>query len=1127
MRSSLVSGLIAAAALVPMTAQARDAAGPGPDDITLRDGFRVPPQSARPRVWWHWMNGNISQDGIRKDIAWMKRVGIGGLQNFDVDLSTPQVVDKRLVYMTPEWKAAFRFAANEAERQGLELAIASSPGWSESGGPWVAPEDGLKKLVWSATVVAGGTTKPIHLPAPPAVAGPYQAMTMQPEISDLITGQSPPGPPSFYRDSRVVAVPASPVSDLPEPTFSDGTGKRFAHRPQAGKGAVLTSVFAPVPPELRLDYGTPVTVRAVTLHIVGAAIPLLGPLMKAELQASTNGQTWNDLAPVPLDEPPTTVAFAPRTARYFRVVVTPGLPGGGDDPATAEAKKNLAMDDVFGKAIGGLLGKPVTIDVFTLHADALVDRAEVKAGFALVPDYLALPIVPDQATGPAPATVIDLTSRMNADGTLDWAPPPGRWNVIRFGYSLLGKTNHPAPAEATGLEVDKYDADAVRRYFTRYLANYRDAAGADRIGTHGVRAMVTDSIEIGAANWTPRMLEQFKRLRGYDPVPWLPVLTGMLIGTRADSDRFLFDFRRTLSDLIASEHYATAARIAHDNGLTIYGESLEGARTSFGDDMTMRSHTDFPMAAMWYFDAAAGPNPRYVVDVKGAASIAHIYGQNIVAAESMTAAMAPWSFAPADLKHVIDLEFVLGVNRPVVHTSVHVPVDDRKPGLSLGGIGQFFNRNESWADLATPWVDYLARNAFMLQQGRNVADIAYFYGEEAPLSGLFGSHAVPDAPTSVAYDFINADVLTTVLTNEGGNVVSPGGARYRAIYLGGSSAHMTLPTLRRLDTLVTGGATVIGLAPVGSPGLADDRGAYAALVHKLWPSGPVASVGKGRVVASADVEAALHLLAIAPDFTWDGAKDADRPILFAHRRLADGDSYFLVNRTRTEQRVVARFRVTGKTPEIWHAETGASEPVAYRIVGAETIVPLTLTPEAAVHVVFIRNDTVAARGGMVTPVPRKAPLNGPWTIAFQEGRGAPATTTMTTLQPLNRNTNPGIRYFSGIATYHTTFRAPAEWQRGDPLALNLGDVRDIAEVTINGKLAGYAWHAPYTVDIARLVIPDQANDVQIRVANTWVNRLIRDADPKVTAKVTWTSTPTYKPDAPLRPSGLLGPITLN
>lgn len=1084
----------------------------------LADGFRDPPASARPRVWWHWLNGNITEDGIVKDLEWMKRVGLGGVQHFDASLMTPQIVDKRLAYMTPDWKHAFRLAASTAERLGLELAIAGSPGWSETGGPWVTPADGMKKIVWSQTEIVGGRRFAGRLATPPATTGPFQSLPFDDPLAAF--GGKPSTPPQYYGD---VAVLAYPIVDSGDSVPKASAGGRTVDGTALADDNAETIVAIPrgtpdAPATLLLSYLHPATIRSATLFIPHALPPFGDPQYLPTLEARI-GKNWVRVGSFPLAGVPTTISFAPSSASDFRLVLGPN---------TAPARVGLGAP-APGAVVDGLfpIGPPattVTIAQFSLSAEAKVDRSEAKAGFATVLDYYALSRnVPDM-TGIDPARVVELTSRMKSDGSLDWTPPAGRWRIVRMGTSLLGTTNHPAAAEATGLEVDKYDAAAVGRYMNHYLGMYRDAAGGDLIGAKGVRAIVTDSFEAGDANWTPRMIEQFRKLRGYDPTPWLPTLTGAVIGSRVRSDAFLYDYRRTLADLLASEHYGTVAQVAHANGLKVYGEALEDSRPALGDDIALRRHADVPMAAMWTFPRDGTPRPTLLGDIRGAASVAHLYGQPYVAAESFTSGLAPWAFAPSDLKHVVDLEFLNGVNRPVIHTSVHQPVDDKLPGLSLAIFGQYFNRHESWGEMARPWIDYIARSSFMLQQGTNVADVAYFYGEEAPLTALYAQAPPPDVPVHHAYDFVNASALADTLSVDGGDLVSPAGARYRALYLGGTAQRMTLATLRRIAALVDQGATVIGDAPTGSPALNDNRAAYAALVGRLWRGGTaIATIGNGRVIPGRDVEAALDRVGKAPDFTY-AKSAADSDVEFAHRKLDTGDVYFVVNRRPRAERTVARFRVIGKVPELWHADTGRTTAVAYHVEGKQTIVPLDLASDESVFVVFRRD---ASGTGPVAPGPivgPPMPIPGPWTVAFQSSRGAPASTTLATLTPLNNSTVPGIRYFSGIATYSNSFSLPRPVKSGTPLILDLGQVGDLAEVRVNGQIVGTAWHAPYRVDIGAAARRG-TNRIEVRVANVWVNRLIGDA--QAGAKpITWTATPSYKPDAPLRPAGLIGPVTI-
>ena len=355
--------------------------------------------------------------------------------------------------------------------------------------------------------------------------------------------------------------------------------------------------------------------------------------------------------------------------------------------------------------------------------------------------------------------MIDLTSKMSPDGTLDWTPPAGDWVVLRFGYSLLGITNHPATAEATGLEVDKLDRRFVKNYMEKYLDSYKETVGADLMGKRGIRYVINDSWEAGSQNWTDNMIAQFKKLRGYDPLPWMPVLAGQVVESAEASDRFLWDFRKTIADLIADEHYGQLEDTLHEWGMGHYGESHEGGRAFVADGMEVKKFNEVPMSAMW--TQTPGVNKEqfgYNADDRESASVAHIYGQNLAAAESMTAAAAPWAWSPATLKPTADQEFLNGINRFVIHESAHQPLVGKAPGMTLGPFGQWFNRNETWAEQAGPWVDYLARSSYLLQQGHFGADLIYFYGEDSNLTAIFGDKS-PDVPAGYGFDYINADAL--------------------------------------------------------------------------------------------------------------------------------------------------------------------------------------------------------------------------------------------------------------------------------------------------------------------------------------------------------------------------------
>lgn len=1089
----------------------------------LREGFSHPPDSARPHTWWHWMDGNVDRDGITADLDWMKRIGLGGLQQFDVALGTPQVVDQPIRYLSAEWKEAFHHAVEQAHQHGLEFAIASSPGFSITGGPWVTPEDGMKKLVWSETCLEGGAPLTYPLPQPPSVTGPFQSLPAPPSLAEMMAmamGRDSPEPkPSHYRDVVVLAFPdgGPPLprpatvainSDMPidtEPLMDDDLDTALA----------IPRGTPEQPTVVRISYDTPQTVQSATIFAPGAASMLAGASWLPYLEARSDSG-WHRVVNIPLTQVPTTVSFAAVTAREFRVVFAP-----------------VDQVDVFNVLRGGAPGvtgeRPppqddasIQLAALTLHPEARVDRFETKAGFAVTDDYYALSDSLTPARGITVDEVLDLSAHVRPDGSLDWTPPEGRWRILRLGYSLVGTQNHPAAPEGTGFEVDKYDRAAVERYLNTYLDKHREALGGT-LGERGITAILTDSIEVGASNWTDGMIEHFERLRGYDPRPWLPALTGVLVGSREQSDAFLYDFRRTLADLLASAHYGTIAEVAHARGLKVYGEALEDGRPSLGDDMAMRAHADVPMAAFWIHDREERPRPTYLGDIKGAASVAHIYGRGMVAAESLTSANYPWALAPADLKPFMDIQFAHGINRPIIHTSVHQPLNDRQPGLSMRSFGQYFNRHETWAEMATPWVDYMARSSYLLQQGRNVADVLYFHGEEAPLTALFARSAMTDLPVRYAYDFASADVVLNHLDVEDGELVTSGGARYRVLYLGGTSRQMTLPVLRRLAELVAAGATIVGQAPEGSPSLGDDPDEFVMLVSRLWGDEAITSSGRGRVISNRDADSALADLGVLPSFSYSDPDDAER-MLFVQRTLADGDIYYLHNPVEQARDIEARFRVTGRKPEIWRADAGTMEPVSYRIDGGQTIIPLEVAPLDAFFVVFREPSTVTA-----ATVPERfdttvLQIEGPWQVAFQADRGAPPAIELATLTSLSEHVDTGVKYFSGVASYTNRFRLPASIDARASLQLDLGDVGDVAEVRVNGEMAGIAWKLPYRVDIGALVQPG-TNSVEIRVANLWVNRLIGDAQPGA-EPVTFTTVPTFRPDAPLRPSGLLGPVKI-
>lgn len=1092
---------------------------------SLESGFQNPPDAAKPRVWWHWMNGNITKEGIKLDLEWMKRVGIGGFQNFDAALNTPKLVDNRLVYMTPEWKDAFRYATEMADQLGLEEAIAGSPGWSESGGPWVKPSQGMKKVVWSETRVEGGKAFTGALPKPPSVSGPYQDIPLF-DFLAVISGEKPVAPPVFYADSAVVAFP-TPEADtgsaglqpkitssggtLDTAVLADGNFLKTTALPKAAVGQKAWVLF---------EFPQAQTIRAFTYALGGPVNPFADSMGGAapgpELEAGDDGQTFHKIATVPNDGAQVhTISFPATTARYFRVSLTTPPPPSGPPP--------MEFDADFGDfQIPASHEYPIA--EMALQPGARVNRAEEKAGFATLTDLYAFPtpkVDPGQAV--AKDGVVDLTGKMRPDGTLDWTPPPGRWTILRMGYSLTGITNHPASPEGTGLEVDKLSREDVKEYMTTYLDNYKSAVG-DLMGKKGLQYVISDSWEAGTQNWTDDMLAEFSKRRGYDAHPWLPALTGRVVESAESSDRFLWDFRRTLYDLLAENHYDQLSAMLKERGMGHYGESHESGRAFLGDGMEVKRTNDVPMSAMW--TQKPGVNKElygYNADIRESASVAHLYGQNLVAAESMTASSGAWAWSPATLKPTADKEMAMGLNRFVIHTSVHQPLLDRKPGLALGPFGQWFTRNETWAEQAQVWIGYLSRSCYMLQQGHFAADIAYFYGEDSNITALFQNKG-PEIPAGYNFDYVNADALIHLLKVEDGQLVTDSGMTYRVLALDPFSQHMSLPVLKKIRDLVQGGAVVAGSKPVSTPSLSDDVKEFQTIADQVWgPGTGEHSYGKGKVYAGRKLAEVLTAVHVTPDFQYSKPAQ-DTELLFVHRKLADSDVYFVNNRHDRSENVEATFRIQGKEAELWHADNGTAEPASYRIANGQTTVPLRLDPWGTVFVVFRKPASETSRKLPIAAEKTVSRVEGPWEVTFQPERGAPPKVTLDKLGSWSENADPGVKYFSGTATYTKTIDAPAAWfKSGAQLWIDLGDVKNLAEVSVNGKPLGIVWKSPYRVD-ATGALKAGANQVDIKVTDLWANRIIGDRQPGVTRPYTFTSPAFYKANSPLVPSGLLGPV---
>jgi hypothetical protein len=543
--------------------------------------------------------------------------------------------------------------------------------------------------------------------------------------------------------------------------------------------------------------------------------------------------------------------------------------------------------------------------------------------------------------------------------------------------------------------------------------------------------------------------------------------------------------------------------------MRMYGESHENGRAFVGDGMRTKKAADIPTGAMW-----AAPPPGFTpevseADIRESASVAHIYGKNIVAAESLTAYGSPYRFAPQDLKPIADRELSLGLNQFIIHTSAHQSDNRVGPGIGLGPFGQWFTRKETWAEQATPWISYLTRSSYLLQQGRRVADIAYLYGEDTNVTTLFKA-SMPPLPRGLSFDFVNSDVLLNELTARDGALVTRAGASYRVLVMDASTRRITVPLLRKIRDLIKAGARVVGARPEQTPSLEDRPEEFHAIVDELWGAG-------GPITAS------LKDVALSPDLLMTEGSDAE--LRFVHRALESGELYFIVNDSAQARAIEVSLRVHGRKPELWRADTATIMPTSYRMTDQRTLVPLKLAPHDALFLVF-REPTTVQSAVVAEPSEHvlKA-LEGAWEIAFPPDRGAPETLQMDPLRSWTEVPDPRVKYFSGTATYRKTVVIRREWLNArSRLLLDLGQVKNLAEVVVNGRSLSVLWNTPFRVDITHFARAGN-NRIEIKVTNLWPNRLIGDKQPNA-QQIGFATYDPFKPDSALLPSGLLGPVSL-
>jgi hypothetical protein len=733
--------------------------------------------------------------------------------------------------------------------------------------------------------------------------------------------------------------------------------------------------------------------------------------------------------------------------------------------------------------------------------------------------WAAQPVIDNNDLVIDPSKVIDISGYMNADGELNWNVPAGNWVIERTGMSPTKVHNGPASIEGTGLEADKMSKEHIKAHFNAYLGEIIKRIPAEDRKTW--RVTVEDSYETGGQNWTDGFVQKFAKHYGYDPTPYIPVLQGSVVGSAEMSDRFLWDLRRFIADNVAYEYVAGLREISHEHGLTTWLENY--GHWGFPGEFLQYGGQSDEIGGEFWSEGSLGD-----IENRAASSAAHIYGKTKVSAESFTCAGGPYSRYPALMKQRADRFFTEGINNTLMHVYISQPYEDKAPGLNAF-FGNEFNRLNTWFYDMDIFLKYIKRCNMMLQQGKYVADVAYFISEDAPkMTGVQD----PKLPFGYSFDYINGEVIKTRLTVKNEKLVLPDGMSYSILVL------PQLKTIRpelllKIKELVMQGAVILGPKPVTSPSLQNYPAAdkqVAALADELWgkidgENIKTNAVGKGMVISGMNMQEALDLIKIKPDLKITQSDS----ILFIHRDLNEGSVYFISNQKTKTVKIEPEFRIAGKVPELWDPVSGSRRSLnAYSQIDDKTIVPLELAPMESAFIVF-RKKTDSQTKPAVTinfPAPLKVFLiNTPWLVQFDNKlRGPVAPVVFKTLTDWSVNLNDSIRFYSGPALYNNTF----QWKKikkGEQVFLNLGMVNVIAKVKINGVELGGVWTAPYKIDVTA-ALKKGKNEIEIKVVNTWVNRLIGDSGLPAAERKTWTIYNSYNTKSKLQASGLLGPVSL-
>lgn len=1059
---------------------------------SLEQGFRNPPQMARPDVYWLWMNGFVDPPSAQKDLQAMKDMGFGGLLLFDMGAGGDKNARPPAgpAFLSPQWMAQMKKSVDQARTLGLKVDFSVISSW-DLGGHWIEPRHASMGLYPTETTVEGGKAVDVLLPFPMATpAAP----------------KGPDGKPAFWKDVAVLAVRDAKRSPGHELVL-----RLEPNRVHVLKEAVIDNGDAKAPADL-----------AATMT----------PTKEFSLAVSTTGSREEDFKEVlrgTLDPGPGPKKFAlpaGTRAQYIRLRLLSGHDATrprwtlGEFSLFNNEGLNVAAARAANRYSNGALvlrgPTPLGYDG-AWNVDNINDASTTGPGGVFSSAGLP-PFLFNSAT-----ELVNVTAHVDAQGHLKWTAPPGHWTILRFVCMNTGERLKVPSPNSDGWATDHLSAEATRAHMDYVIARLRETFGD--LSKSGIGNLYLASYEVRGPVWSPTFTQEFQRRRGYAMEPYLPAVFGARVGTEDQTERFLFDYRKTLSEVLIDAYYVAAREAAHKAGLTIKSEAGGPGPPIHNvpvDSLAANNAVDDIQGEFWPW----WPDVSGLWVVKETASAGHLYNKPRVNLESFTS-FEEWREGPQDIKWSADRVFVEGGNHFVWHTWAHNAPQAGKPGWAYVA-GTHINRNVTWWPKVRPFVDYLARSSFLLQRGDFVADILYYYGDG-------GYKFIPPRtldPAGYDYDVTNSDVILNRLSVKDGRLTVPNGPSYALLVLPDTvEAHPAV--LAKIEQLVAAGATVLGPKPkhaVGLEGYPQNDAKVRALADQLWGSGTIPATGerahgKGRVIWGKPVQEVLRAMKIAPDFTAPSTLD------FTHRRTPEADIYFVRNTTAAPVKATAKFRVPQRVPELWDPVSASTTDAASYTADAQSVdVPLTLDRNGSTFVVFRR----PAKPG-VTAVPLPGPrelltLTGPWNVEFDKDLGAPASVVMNKLDSWTDSTDAGVKFFSGSARYRQTFQVPAGTAgKAGKVLLDLGDLWTIGEAWLNGKPLGVLWTAPFQADCTA-ALKDGPNELVVEVTNTWYNRLVGDSHLPAGQRITSTNITTsgQRPWTELEPlrSGLFGPVRL-